>query len=85
MVRKKDPKEMTLVEILEDAIHRENDAYDYYTNAASAAVDPSAKKMFLSLAEREKEHVMEICDMLTQIRAQMEVDRAITGGANPLC
>lgn len=76
---------LTMMEILEEAIQREKDSYDYYHHAATVAVKPSAKKMFLSLAEREKDHMSELCDHLTELKAQMEIDRAITGGANPIC
>ncbi len=79
------PEVLTMIEILEEAIQREKDSYDYYHHAAAVAVKPSAKKMFLSLAEREKDHITELCAHLMELKAQMEIDRAITGGANPLC
>lgn len=85
MATPKTSEVLTMIEILEEAILREKDAYDYYQHAATVAVRPSAKKVLLSLADREKDHMEEICALLTELKAQMEIDRAITGGANPLC
>ena len=85
MVTYKTPEALTMMEILEEAIQREKDSYDYYHRAATVAVKPAAKKMFLSLAERENDHINELCVHLMELKAQMEIDRAITGGANPLC
>jgi rubrerythrin len=85
MATEKPPEVLTMMEILEEAILREKDAYDYYQHAATVAIKPSAKKVLLSLADREKGHMAEICALLTEVKAQMEIDRAITGGANPLC
>ncbi|MGQ3683828.1 MAG: hypothetical protein ACUBOA_02235 [Candidatus Loosdrechtia sp.] len=70
----------TIMEILMEAIKREQESYDYYYRAALQATKPATRKMLLKLAEWEKEHVSELSNHIMEIKAQMEIDRAMTGG-----
>lgn len=70
----------TMMEVLMEAIKREQESYDYYSWAASQAVKPATRKMLLSLAEWEKGHIDELTNHVMELKAQMEIDRAITGG-----
>lgn len=69
---------LSLIEILREAIQREHDSSDYYHKAASAAFKPASKKMFLKLAEMEKGHASELTRHLSDLEAQMQVDKALT-------
>lgn len=68
----------TLVDILKEAIQQEHATCDYYHKAASVAVKPSAKKMFLKLAEMEKGHASELTRHLSDLEAQIQTDKALT-------
>lgn len=70
----------TIMEILMEAIKREQESYDYYYRAALQATKPATRKMLLSLAEWEKEHIGELSNHVMELKAQMEIDRAMTGG-----
>lgn len=70
----------TMMEILIEAIKREQESYDYYYRAALQAAKPATRKMLLCLAEWEKSHIDELTNHVMELRAQMEIDRAITGG-----
>lgn len=80
MTKRETPEARTLVQILEKAIERERDSYDYYAGAARQSGKPSVKRMFLQLAEMEKDHFAELNRQLEHVKAQMIVDSAITGG-----
>ncbi len=69
---------LSMIEILTEAIQKEHDSYDYYHSAATFAVKPSAKKMFLKLAEMEMGHANELKRHLLDIEAQMLIDKALT-------
>ncbi len=78
----KETKEIrTLVQILEEAIKKEHESYEYYMNKAKHSGKPSIKKIFLSLAEMEKEHKAELNKQMVDVKAQIIVDSAITGGS----
>lgn len=70
----------TMMEILIEAIKREQESYDYYYRAALQAAKPATRKMLLCLAEWEKGHIDELTNHVIELKAQMEIDRAITGG-----
>ena len=70
----------TMMDILMEAIKREQDSYDYYYRAALQAAKPATRKMLLNLAEWEKGHIDELTNHVMELKAQMEIDRAITGG-----
>lgn len=70
----------TMMEILIEAIKREQESYDYYYRAALQAAKPATRKMLLCLAEWEKGHIDELTNHVVELKAQMEIDRAITGG-----
>lgn len=69
----------TIMEILLEAIKREQDSYDYYYQAALKASRPATRKMLLKLAEWEKSHIDELTNHVMELKAQMEIERAITG------
>jgi rubrerythrin len=81
LTKKETPEARTLVQILEEAIERERDSYDYYADAARQSGKPSVKRMFLHLAEMEKGHFAELNRQLDYVKAQIIVDSAITGGS----
>ncbi|GAN35121.1 MAG: hypothetical protein DYG83_05255 [Candidatus Brocadia sp. AMX2] len=70
----------TIMEVLMEAIKREQESYDYYYRAALQAAKPATRKMLLNLADWEKGHIDELTNHVMELKAQMEIDRAITGG-----
>ena len=70
----------TMMEVLMEALKREQESYDYYYRAALQAAKPATRKMLLRLAEWEKGHIEELTNHVMELKAQMEIDRAITGG-----
>lgn len=70
----------TIMEVLMEAIRREQESYDYYYRAALQAAKPATRKMLLNLADWEKGHIDELTNHVMELKAQMEIDRAITGG-----
>ena len=69
-----------MMEILMEAIKREQESYDYYYRAALQAAKPATRKMLLNLADWEKGHIDELTNHVMELNAQIEIDRAITGG-----
>ena len=78
MPESKTHETVTLLDILKEAIQKEHASYDYYHRAASASVRPAAKKMFLNLAEMERGHAGELMMHLSDLEAQIQVDKALT-------
>lgn len=66
-------------EILEMAMKRENDSYNFYLTASERAQTVYEKRMFLALAEEEQGHRDALAKQLDEVLAQLEIDRAITG------
>ena len=81
MTKRETSEARTLVQILEEAIENEQNSYDYYADAARQSGKPSVKRMFLRLAEMEKDHFAELTKQLDYVKAQIIVDSAITGGS----
>lgn len=73
-------EERTIVQILEYAIEKERESYEYYSNAAEQSGKPAVRKTFLDLAEMEKGHITQLEKQLVDVKAQTMIDRAITGG-----
>lgn len=69
-----------IMDLLIEAIKREQESHDYYYRAALQAAKPATRKMFLTLAEWEKGHIAELTNHVLELKAQIEIDRAITGG-----
>ncbi|MCC7202200.1 MAG: rubrerythrin [Nitrospirae bacterium] len=69
---------VTLIDIVREAIQKEIDSYNYYYNAASVAVKPAAKRMFLKLAAMEEGHAAELGKHLSDLEAQLHIDKAIS-------
>lgn len=78
MTQTKISDNLSLIDILKEAIRKEHDSYDYYHKAASVAVKPASKKMFLKLAEMEKGHASELTRHLSDLEAQIHIDKALT-------
>ncbi len=74
------PEPVSIMDVLMEAIKREQESYDYYYCAALQATKPATRKMLLCLAEWEKGHIEELSNHVMELKAQMEIDRAITGG-----
>ena len=81
MTKRETPETRTLVQILEEAIAKEHDSYEYYSKSARQSGKPTVKRMFLHLAEMEKGHLAELNKQLDYVKAQIIVDSAITGGS----
>ena len=78
MTHSKASDSFSLIDILKEAIKKEHDSYDFYHKAASVAVKPASKKMFLQLAEMEKGHASELTRHLSDLEAQIHIDKALT-------
>lgn len=74
------PEPSSMMEILMEAIKREQESYDYYYRAALQAAKPGTRKLLLNLADWEKGHIEELTHHVMELKAQMEIDRAMTGG-----
>ncbi len=55
---------MTVKEALEDALKREEIAYDYFTTLQGMTKDPGTKKLLEELAQEEVEHKKQIQELL---------------------
>lgn len=73
-------KPNSIMDVLMEAIKREQESYDFYYRAALEATKPATRKMLLCLAEWEKGHIEELTNHVMDLKAQKEIDRAITGG-----
>ncbi len=67
-----------LIDIVREAIQKEIESYNYYYKAASIAVKPAAKRMFLKLAAMEEGHATELGRHLSDLEAQSHIDKAMT-------
>ncbi|MHC4183023.1 MAG: ferritin family protein [Planctomycetota bacterium] len=81
MAKVETQEERTIVQILEEAVKKEYESYEYYLNAARHSGRPAVKKMFLKLAEMEKGHMADLNKHLADTKAQIMVESAITGGS----
>jgi rubrerythrin len=53
---------------LGEAVKFESDGRDFYLRAAEASKDPTAKSVFLALAEDEKDHVRRVREIYEQLK-----------------
>lgn len=67
------PAYKTLVDILQDAIDKENDAEQYYTEAAELAQNAEVREFLLDMARMEKEHALMLARRLDSLRADQTV------------
>ncbi len=81
MTKGKTQEVRTIVQILEEAVEKECESHEYYSNAAKHSGRPAVKKMFLKLAEMEKGHMAGLNKQLADTKAQIMVESAITGGS----
>jgi rubrerythrin len=69
----------SLIDILETGIKREEEANEFYLEAAGRVISPRQKKILLQLAREERGHKANLLKLLTAAKAQKEIDRAISG------
>lgn len=67
------PAYKTLVDILQDAIDKENDAEQFYTEAAELAQNAEVREFLLDMARMEKEHALMLARRLDSLRADQTV------------
>ncbi len=67
------PAYKSLVDILQDAIDKENDAEQFYTEAAELAQNAEVKEFLLDMAAMEKEHALMLARRLDSLRADQTV------------
>jgi rubrerythrin len=70
-------KYRSVVEILQDAIDKEVDSFDYYYQCAQEVSDRELKDFLLKLAQTEEDHRQQLEEYLREAKAQMEIDEAI--------
>ncbi|MBN2355949.1 hypothetical protein JXO59_07535 [candidate division KSB1 bacterium] len=78
MTQKEFEELTSMREILQIAIKREEEAYHFYIRARQVARTPVEVEMFTKLAEQESQHKKALEDQLTEIDAQLEIDRALS-------
>lgn len=69
----------SLIETLETGIKREQESNSFYMAAAAKAATPGQRSLLMQLAEEELRHRDNLERLLQAARAQLEIDRAITG------
>ncbi len=69
MTRLAIPEFSTIEEILEYAMKEEQEAYEYYIEAAGRIADPDMKQFLIHLAELEVEHYNNLKEKLESYRA----------------
>jgi len=70
-------EEMSIRDILTLAITDENEACDYYRQAAERAVNPHTRNVLLTLAEMEEGHAATLQLELEELDAQRECETAM--------
>jgi len=68
----------SMKEILRIAIGREEEAYHFYIHARQCARTPAEAEMFTRLAAQEAQHKKALEDQLSEINAQLDIDRALS-------
>ncbi len=69
---------ISMREILQMAIHREEESYQFYLRARQCARTPAEAEMFNKLAAQEIQHKKTLEDQLAEIDAQLDIDRALS-------
>jgi len=72
----------TIIEVLEHAIERESDSYNYYVHAAKQAENPIVRKFLLQLADMEKGHWLQLEGYLKELKAQTAITDSIISSFN---
>jgi len=70
------PEYSSLEDILQDAIDKENDARQFYTEAAGLAQAAEVREFLLEMAEMEKGHA----DMLARKLESVKSDKTVMSG-----
>ncbi len=70
------PEYASLEDILQDAIDKENDARQFYTEAAGLAQAADVRDFLLEMAEMEKGHA----DMLARKLESLKSDKTVMNG-----
>ncbi|MBR9977480.1 MAG: hypothetical protein KFH87_05280 [Bacteroidetes bacterium] len=77
------PEYSSLVDIIEDAIIKEKDAWRFYTEAAEMAPTDDIREFLLEMAAMEKEHVTLLTNKLETLRSDNTVMEGILSSYNP--
>lgn len=77
------PEYSSLVDIIEDAIDKEKDAWRFYTEAAEMAPTDDIREFLLEMAAMEKEHVTLLTNKLETLRSDNTVMEGILSSYNP--
>lgn len=71
------PAYKTLVDVLQDAIDKENDAEQFYSEASELAQTPEVKQFLLELAAMERQHFLMLAEKLEELKADQRVMNGI--------
>ena len=69
---------VSMQDILKTAIERERQAHEFYLQAKEQARTLTEEKMFAELAAEELHHQQILEQKLTDIQAQIDIDRALS-------
>jgi len=70
------PEYSALMDIIQDALDKEKDAWNFYREAAEMAQTPDIKTFLLELAEMEKEHA----ELLSRKLESLKSDQTVMDG-----
>ena len=73
IVKAEEMANMSMCEILENAIQKEIDAFDYYNTAAKYVGNEKIKSLLLTLATIEEGHRKQLEGHLTELKAHDEL------------
>ena len=64
------PSYKSLVDILQDAVDKENDAEQYYLEAAALAHTAEVKEFLFEMSRMERDHSVQLSKQLETLRAE---------------
>lgn len=67
----------SITEVLQDAIHKEEEFQEYLHCCAKEVGNPKVKDYLEKLSKEEEEHRHKLEDYLEEVKAQIEIDEAI--------
>jgi rubrerythrin len=67
------PAYKNLVDVLQDAIDKEADAEQFYTEASEMAQTPEVRQFLLELAAMERQHFVMLSEKLEEMKADRQV------------
>lgn len=78
VVKPEELANMSMIEILENAIEREIDSCNYYRCAANCVGDDKIKELLIALSSIEEGHRKQLEGHLAELKAHLELSRAMT-------